>query len=117
RRGPDVLVAEVAEDLTESVQPFFQEAVDRLKGGIPPRDSRSSIHDNCLDVAALRALLDQLPDDRRLVLHEVVGRDRVAAFLQGVPDQRAAGVGLGRPGIAAGDPSARYRPWRNIIAL
>src|SRR5438309_5643771 len=117
RRGADVLVAEIAEDLAESVQAFFQEAVDRLAGGIPPRDARSAVHDDRLDVAVLRTLLDQLPDGRRLVLDEVVGCDRVAAFPQGVHDQRAAGVGLGRLSIAEGDYHAGDRPWRDRIVL
>src|SRR5439155_20794113 len=81
RRRSDLLVAQISEDLAESLEPFFEQSVDGFKGGIPPRDPGAAVDDDGLAVCVLRTCLHQLPDSCRLVADGVMIAQRLLGRL------------------------------------
>ncbi|CAE6765509.1 hypothetical protein NSPZN2_40020 [Nitrospira defluvii] len=100
------MIGQEPKDFAESIQPFFQHRVHGFKGRVPPGNTRSTVDDNGLHGVVGDTIRDPSPDLCRLVFDEMIGCDRVTALLQQFLDQLAAGVGLWRARIAAGDDHA-----------
>ncbi len=95
-RRADLAIAQVAEDLAESVEPLLEEGRDRLVGLIARSDARSAAQKH--DAGARRGEAREMVNDgAAVVLQDVVGDERVSRFGEGAPDEGTARVERQRP--------------------
>ena len=77
RRGADLLVAEHPEQLAEAVEPFLEQAGNRLVRAVARRDAGPARRDDHAGVAARKLLVQDAPDRRRIVADDRVADDLV----------------------------------------
>ena len=92
RRRPDLLVAEHAEQLAESLEPLFEKVADDFVGGVARRDARAACRDDDMGRRGVELLLNCCPDRFGIVADDRAARHLVAVRLEQLGDRDAAGV-------------------------
>src|SRR6185503_14228716 len=93
-RRADLLVGEHAKELAEAVEPFLEQASDRLVGRVARREPGATADEDRLDLRAQEPCLDLLANALRLVRKDRVLDDAVPELDQEVTRQGAARIGL-----------------------
>src|SRR5262249_36161134 len=101
-------VAEYPEELAEPRKTLLEEPVDRLVGRVARRQARAPGQDHDARAAASPDRGEAPPQGRRVVLHDVVTRDRMTRARERGTDQPPAPVGRRGARVADRDHGARH---------
>ena len=74
RRGADIEIAQIAEDLAKSIQFFFQEPGNDFVGAVARRNPGTSVDDHRIDVALFKGVDEQSFNLGRLILNDPISR-------------------------------------------
>ena len=103
RGRTDFLVAEVAEDLAEAVQPLVQKTRYRVEGVVACGNTGAAVQDDGLALRVLSEDGEFSHNPARRVFDDDVVDDFVPRLLQPVFDELSAAIRLPIPGVAHGD--------------
>src|SRR5215213_5780326 len=103
RCGPDLLVGEHPEDLTETVELLFDHAVDNLIGRVAARDPCPTRRYNSVNFCIRKQVYEARPDAIHLVPDDLAGHDLLPRFAQDLFCGVASRVGLAGPRVADGE--------------
>src|SRR5215213_4879586 len=103
RGGPDLLVGEHPENLTETVELLLDHTLDDLVGGVASRDAGTARRDHGVHLGVGEEVDEVRPDTRDFVSDDPAGHDLLPGLTQYLFCGISSGVGLAGPRVTDGE--------------